>query len=92
MPTTNFLIRPYLEADEACVIALWAAAFPHEPAQNVPLDDIRRKLPFSASCSWSASWTTGSWRRSWPASMATEAGSTGWRRCRGFKNEGSARR
>src|SRR5580704_17050584 len=44
MPTTDLVIRPYLEADEAGVISLWAAAFPDEPAQNVPLDDIHRKL------------------------------------------------
>jgi ribosomal protein S18 acetylase RimI-like enzyme len=44
MPTTNLLIRPYLEADEIGVISLWAAAFPNEPAENVPIDDIRRKL------------------------------------------------
>jgi ribosomal protein S18 acetylase RimI-like enzyme len=37
-------IRPYREADETGVIALWHAAFPNEPSQNVPADDIRRKL------------------------------------------------
>jgi hypothetical protein len=44
MPTTDLLIRPYLESDEAGVISLWNAAFPAEPAQNAPIDDIRRKL------------------------------------------------
>jgi hypothetical protein len=38
------LIRPYLESDEVGVISLWKAAFPDEPAQSAPIDDIRRKL------------------------------------------------
>jgi ribosomal protein S18 acetylase RimI-like enzyme len=37
-------IRPYQEADEAAVIALWREAFPNEPAHNVPAEVIRRKL------------------------------------------------
>jgi ribosomal protein S18 acetylase RimI-like enzyme len=37
-------IRPYQEADEPAVIALWREAFPDEPAHNVPAEVIRRKL------------------------------------------------
>jgi ribosomal protein S18 acetylase RimI-like enzyme len=36
-------IRPFRDADEAAVIALWREAFPDEPAHNVPADVIRRK-------------------------------------------------
>lgn len=37
-------IRPYKEADEAAVAALWREVFPDAPAHNVPEEDIRRKL------------------------------------------------
>jgi ribosomal protein S18 acetylase RimI-like enzyme len=40
----DLVVRPYVESDEAGVISLWRAAFPDEPAANVPIDDIRRKL------------------------------------------------
>jgi ribosomal protein S18 acetylase RimI-like enzyme len=40
----NLQIRPYCEADEASVAALWREAFPNAPAHNVPEEDIRRKL------------------------------------------------
>jgi len=37
-------IRPYKEADEAAVAALWREVFPDEPAHNVPEEVIDRKL------------------------------------------------
>ena len=37
-------IRPYLESDEAAVVALWREIFPDAPAWNPPAGDIRRKL------------------------------------------------
>jgi ribosomal protein S18 acetylase RimI-like enzyme len=37
-------IRPYEEADEAAVAALWREVFPDEPAHNVPEEVIARKL------------------------------------------------
>ncbi len=37
-------IRPYAEADEPGVIALWRAVFPEAPAWNDPAADIQRKL------------------------------------------------
>jgi ribosomal protein S18 acetylase RimI-like enzyme len=37
-------IRPYEEADEAEVAALWREVFPNAPAWNHPETDIRRKL------------------------------------------------
>ncbi|MBC8450460.1 MAG: GNAT family acetyltransferase [Chloroflexi bacterium] len=37
-------IRPYVEADEPAVVALWREVFPHAPAWNDPAADIRRKL------------------------------------------------
>lgn len=37
-------IRPYREADEAQVSALWREVFPNPPAWNEPAADIRRKL------------------------------------------------
>ena len=37
-------IRPYTEADEPGVIALWRTVFPEAPAWNDPAADIRRKL------------------------------------------------
>jgi ribosomal protein S18 acetylase RimI-like enzyme len=40
----NLEIRPYLEKDEARVIALWEEVFPDSPPWNVPKDDIARKL------------------------------------------------
>jgi ribosomal protein S18 acetylase RimI-like enzyme len=40
----NLEIRPYLEKDEAGVIALWEEVFPDSPPWNVPKDDIARKL------------------------------------------------
>jgi len=37
-------IRPYDEADEAAVAALWREVFPDAPAWNHPETDIQRKL------------------------------------------------
>jgi ribosomal protein S18 acetylase RimI-like enzyme len=37
-------IRPYIESDEATVVALWREVFPNSPAWNHPETDIRRKL------------------------------------------------
>jgi ribosomal protein S18 acetylase RimI-like enzyme len=37
-------LRPYEEADEAAVVALWREVFPDEPAHNVPEEVIARKL------------------------------------------------
>ena len=38
------MIRPYIEADEHDVIALWSLAFPDDPPWNDPSEVIRRKL------------------------------------------------
>jgi ribosomal protein S18 acetylase RimI-like enzyme len=38
------VIRPYEEADEPQVIALWREAFPDAPPWNDPIADINRKL------------------------------------------------
>lgn len=40
----NLEIRPYLEKDEAGVVALWEEVFPDSPPWNVPEEDIARKL------------------------------------------------
>ena len=37
-------VRPYEQADEAAVAALWREVFPDEPAHNVPEEVIARKL------------------------------------------------
>jgi ribosomal protein S18 acetylase RimI-like enzyme len=37
-------IRPFRDEDRAAVTALWAEAFPDEPAHNVSADIIDRKL------------------------------------------------
>ena len=37
-------VRPYLEGDQQAVVALWRDAFPHAPARNEPVANIRRKL------------------------------------------------
>jgi ribosomal protein S18 acetylase RimI-like enzyme len=37
-------IRPYTEADEKAVAALWREVFPGSPAWNHPETDIQRKL------------------------------------------------
>ena len=37
-------IRPYLEADEHAVVALWREVFPDAPPRNEPVANIRRKL------------------------------------------------
>lgn len=37
-------VRPYTEADEAAVAALWRRVFPDSPPWNHPETDIRRKL------------------------------------------------
>jgi len=37
-------IRPYEEADEEAVVALWEETFPDSPHWNVPALDIARKL------------------------------------------------
>jgi len=37
-------IRPYEEADEAAVAALWREVFPNAPTHNVPEEIIARKL------------------------------------------------
>ena len=42
--TEAFEIRPYREADEAAVAALWREVFPDDPRHNQPERDIWRKL------------------------------------------------
>jgi len=37
-------IRPYVESDEAAVVALWREVYPNPPAWNHPETDIQRKL------------------------------------------------
>lgn len=37
-------IRPYAEADQEQVVALWREAFPDMPEHNHPVTDIRNKL------------------------------------------------
>jgi len=37
-------VRPYTEADEAAVAALWRQVFPDSPPWDHPQRDIRRKL------------------------------------------------
>ena len=37
-------IRPYRDADETAVVALWQEVFPNPPSWNVPEHDIMRKL------------------------------------------------
>lgn len=39
-----FTIRPYADADQAAVLALWSLVFPDPPAWNDPAADIGRKL------------------------------------------------
>jgi len=41
---TTVHVRPYRDEDRAPVIAIWAEAFPDEPAHNVANDMIDRKL------------------------------------------------
>jgi ribosomal protein S18 acetylase RimI-like enzyme len=41
-------IRPYSEADETAVVALWREVFPDSPPWNRPQADIRRKLAIQA--------------------------------------------
>jgi ribosomal protein S18 acetylase RimI-like enzyme len=43
-PMQDLSVRPYREADEADVIALWKDAFPEERAWNEPRTYIARKL------------------------------------------------
>jgi ribosomal protein S18 acetylase RimI-like enzyme len=38
------VVRPYDEADEAAVVALWREVFPDSPPWNDPARDIERKL------------------------------------------------
>jgi ribosomal protein S18 acetylase RimI-like enzyme len=40
----NLEIRPYRDADEQAVAALWRQVFPGAPSWNHPESDIRRKL------------------------------------------------
>ncbi|MFB0976137.1 MAG: GNAT family acetyltransferase [Myxococcota bacterium] len=40
----SLLIRPYLEADEETVVALWNEVFSEDPGRNEPRAVIRRKL------------------------------------------------
>ena len=44
MTPPAFRIRPYLEADEAAVVALWREVFPGDYSPDVPRVEIRRKL------------------------------------------------
>ena len=44
MPPDELVIRPYAEADEARVIALWRTLFPGDYPDEVPRAEIRRKL------------------------------------------------
>lgn len=43
-PAESLQIRPYREADETDVIALWSQAFPDTRIWNQPIEYIRRKL------------------------------------------------
>ena len=44
MPPNSLRVRPYSEADESSVVALWAQAFAGDPARNEPRAVIDRKL------------------------------------------------
>jgi ribosomal protein S18 acetylase RimI-like enzyme len=44
MTTADVIIRPYEEADEQMVAALWRAVFPINRPWHDPLADVRRKI------------------------------------------------